>query len=226
VSPTSREITALEWRLMDGDINLAAVVPSVTTPFLTIPANTLTPGAKYRIRLQARYGNDASNSVFASAIGWAEVAFNVANAPWGGTCSITPTSGLADTTLFRIKCEGYEVNPLQFPLFFHYSILTSDNFDYFLSSHYVPSNEQLSFLPTSGYSLCASPIKYILTILQKLRSHGSRQNHRRSRECCGTYSQSTLPHRQCRGTCFYSSHSDTRCNSQHILLERSSSGSA
>ena len=150
------------WVLVEGDFTLETSTGyNVNEADLIIPSGTLTPGATYTFGLYVLDSN--SNSTFGGT-GYAQITFTTDDAPHGGNCSITPTSG-NQYTEFNISCTNFQDNLADYPLFYRFFIPSPDGSNIFpLSSGFVPSGVLTSLFPTS-YS---GPIQVYYEVTDRL----------------------------------------------------------
>lgn len=79
---------------------------------LHLPGNTLHPGNTYKVSVIGMVPGRTN--------GYSELAFSVNIPPIGGSCSVDPTRGFSDDTIFSFKCEGWTDKDLPLSYEFQY----------------------------------------------------------------------------------------------------------
>eukprot|EP00808_Paulinella_micropora_P007640 g19303.t1 len=107
------------WLLIypTDDPVLAAAVASVSTDTLRLPPGLLAPGKAYIFQLTTC---DASNVCVI-----VEVHVNTNTPPVNGTCGITPATGKAYQTVFRLACVDWSDVASDFPLTYRFDLAPS-----------------------------------------------------------------------------------------------------
>jgi hypothetical protein len=104
-SAISSSTVYLQWTCLSGGVNMtagsASLLSSPTSSTLILAPNVLTAGTTYTFQLAARLSTSASEAGLASAT------ITVNSIPTGGTCSVSPSQGVAIQTKFTFACAGW-----------------------------------------------------------------------------------------------------------------------
>ena len=122
-----------EWLSGNASVNISAVTSSALSGRITggsvilqlaLKANTLNAGLYYTFRLKSFYVGVAS-----SDFSIAEVNIITNRAVYGGSLSVTPSTGYAFDTNFYYATQGWLADAENYPLLFSMSYSTSDSTD-------------------------------------------------------------------------------------------------
>ncbi len=140
--------TTISWWCTSANIDIlsssspVAVLQSTVSSRMVFPAQVLQSGKTYSFTATAINNDDPSK------FSQANISFSINSSPCCGSCSISPTTGIALQTQFDIKCLNWDDAVSDMPLQYKFDVFDSATQDSSLNlRNFQPGSSYTGFLP-------------------------------------------------------------------------------